>query len=138
MIPGRLTGSALAALLLIARPAEASPSVEEQNAQRAKAGLLPKKLPPKEPPPPEAGPPPPPAAQAAAASPAQPSAPPAPRRLGPLDGAVAAARGLASPGVQDGADARVDGVAALVAGLQVRSTIRVRAGDVSLVVEQRH
>jgi len=130
------TGAALAlAAVFAVRPLAAragAQSVEEQNTERAKSGLLPRKLPPREPPPPEIGPPPPPAVQAAAA----PARPPAPRRLGPLDGAVAAARGLSAPGAQDGADARLDGLAAQVAGLQVRSAVRVRAGDVSLVVEQ--
>jgi hypothetical protein len=137
-------------------------AIERENERRAKAGLLPRKEPPRPPgalvPAPSAPPrsealpaqpvapasaPPAGSAQATSAAPppalarpASTAAPQPPRRTGPLDAVVSAARGLSPAGAYGGPEVAIDeGLTGTFLGLSVRSTLRVRAGDVALVVE---
>jgi hypothetical protein len=89
--------------------------------------------------PPAAGPSPPMAAPPPAARAAQPphGGPGAPARQGPLEAAVAAGRGLSPAGAYGGPEVAVDeSVAGSLVGLAVRSGLRIRAGEVVLVVDR--
>jgi DNA polymerase III subunit gamma/tau len=140
---------AAAVALAVAAPCLAGPasSVEAENERRARAGLLPRKAPPSKPAapaqPPGAAPVPahpPPVPPVPAAPRPEPIAagpqprPHAPLPGGPLEAAAVAARALAGAETAP-SNLVIDAVPVSARALSVTSTVRVRAGRVTLSVE---